>query len=189
MTSFTSTCCGFINRCDHVFASLLAIEWLAGIAVAIWISPLTWSGLISQTHVHVWAAIFLGGLIVTLPIVLATIHPGSVITRHFIAAGQMLMGALLIHLTGGRIETHFHVFCTGGTLAAYRDYRVLLTASAIVAADHFLREVFWPHSIFGVAVVSHWQQPEHVGWVIFEDVFLVRVSLQGINELRENHVE
>ena len=31
-----------------------------------------------------------------------------------IAAAQMLIGALLIHLTGGRIETHFHVF---GSLA------------------------------------------------------------------------
>ena len=30
------------------------------------------------------------------------------------AVGQMLMGALLIHLSGGRIETHFLIF---GSLA------------------------------------------------------------------------
>ena len=37
----------------------------------------------------------------------------------------MLMSALLIHLTGGRIETHFHVFGSLAILAFYRDWRVL----------------------------------------------------------------
>ena len=49
----------------------------------------------------------------------------------------MLMGALLIHLSGGRIETHFHVFGSLAFLALYRDWRVLVTASAVVAAGPF----------------------------------------------------
>ena len=51
-----------------------------------------------------------------------------------IAVGQTLTSALLIHLTGGRIETHFHVFGSLAFLAFYRDWRVLVTASAVVAA-------------------------------------------------------
>jgi hypothetical protein len=35
----------------------------------------------------------------------------------------MLWSALLIHLTGGRIETHFHVFGSLGILAGYRGAR------------------------------------------------------------------
>jgi hypothetical protein len=54
----------------------------------------------------------------------------------------MLMGALLIHLTGGRIETHFHFFGSLAFLAIYRDWRVLLTASTVVAADHLIRGLF-----------------------------------------------
>ena len=46
----------------------------------------------------------------------------------------MLMGALLIHLTGGRIETHFHVFGSLAFLAFYRDWRVLVPATVVVAA-------------------------------------------------------
>ena len=46
-------------------------------------------------------------------------------TRYTIATAQMLMSALLIHLTGGRIETHFHVFGSLAFLAFYRDWRVL----------------------------------------------------------------
>ncbi len=53
---------------DQLFAILLAIQWLAGIAAALWLSPQTWVGASSQTHVHVWAALFLGGAISGFPI-------------------------------------------------------------------------------------------------------------------------
>ena len=58
-------------------------------------------------------------------------RPGETLTRHVVAVGQMLTGALLIHLTGGRIETHFHVFGSLAFLAFYLDWRVLVTASAV----------------------------------------------------------
>jgi len=51
------------KRADHLFANLMVVQWLAGIAAALWISPKTWIGASSQTHLHVWAAIFLGGAI------------------------------------------------------------------------------------------------------------------------------
>ena len=47
----------------------------------------------------------------------------------------MLMSGLLIDLTGGRIETHFHIFGALAFLSFYRDWRVLVTASAVVAAE------------------------------------------------------
>ena len=171
-------------RTDAMFAWLLAIEWLVGVATAIWISPRSWSGLSYQTHFHVWAAVLVGGAIVAFPIYLALARPGWVVTRHVIAIGQMLFGALLIHLTGGRIETHFHIFGSLAFLATYRDWRVLITASAVVVVDHFFRGHFWPQSIFGVQVVSQWRWLEHAGWVVFEDFFLIRSSLQGLRELR-----
>ena len=51
------------RRTDRMFAALMVIQWLASIAAALWISPRTWSGSSSQLHIHVWAAIFLGGTI------------------------------------------------------------------------------------------------------------------------------
>ena len=98
------------ERTDRLFAGLMLFQWLAAIAAAYWVSPLTWMGAASRTHIHVWAAIFLGGATTLLPVVLAIGWPGRVFTRHTVAAGQMIMSALLIHLSGGRIETHFHVF-------------------------------------------------------------------------------
>ena len=174
-----------LKRTDRLFAGLLAVEWLAGIVAAYWISPRAWSGASSEVHPHVWAAVFLGGLISAFPIYLALTRPGSPLTRHVIAIAQMLVSALLIHLTGGRIETHFHVFGSLAFLAFYRDWKVLISASAVVAADHFLRGVYWPQSVFGVLAASGWRWLEHAGWVVFEDVFLITACLQGIKEMTE----
>jgi PAS domain S-box-containing protein len=156
--------------------------WLAGIAAAIWISPLTWIGATSELHWHVWAAIFLGGVIAAFPIFLVWKASGRPLTRHTIAVAQMLYSALLIHLTGGRIETHFHVFGSLAFLAFYRDWKVLLTATVVVAVDHFVRGAFWPQSVFGILTPQPWRWLEHAGWVIFEDIFLW-ISIR--NSLRE----
>ena len=129
------------KRADHLFANLMLAQWLAGIAAAWWISPKTWIGASSQTHWHIWAAIFLGGAITSFPVFLAWRQPGRSLTRHTIAVAQMLTSALLIHLTGGRIETHFHVFGSLAFLAFYGIGGVLMTATVVVAADHMARGI------------------------------------------------
>jgi two-component system, sensor histidine kinase and response regulator len=173
-----------LRRTDRLFAGLLLFQWIGGIAAAVWISPRTWEGTASSIHQHVWAAIFLGGAIAILPVVLALLLPGRPLTRHVIAVGQMLASALLIHLTGGRIETHFHVFGSLAFLAFYRDWRVLVSASAVVAADHLLRGIFWPQSVYGVLAASQWRWLEHAGWVIFEDCFLIRSCVLAVREMK-----
>ena len=170
---------------DRMFAVLMTVQWLAVIAAAIWLSPLTWIGVESQTHLHVWAALFLGTVTTLFPVTLALTQPGESFTRYVIAVGQMLMGALLIHLTGGRIETHFHIFGSLAFLAFYRDWKVLVPATLVVAADHVLRGIFFPQSIFGVLTADHWRWLEHTGWVVFTDVFLVISCLHRKREMQE----
>ncbi|MEM7307411.1 MAG: ATP-binding protein [Planctomycetota bacterium] len=171
------------RRTDRLFAGLLAFQWAAGILAALVISPHTWIGAASQTHLHVYAAVLLGALISGPPIALAIFCPGRTLTRHSIALGQAATSALLIHLSGGRIETHFHVFGSLAFLAFYRDWRVIMTATAVVAADHLLRGVFWPQSVFGVLTTSHWRWAEHAGWVVFEDIFLIHSCIQARREM------
>jgi signal transduction histidine kinase len=102
-----------------------------------------------------------------------------------IAVAQMLWSALLIHLTGGRIETHFHVFGSLAFLAFYRDWQVVVTATIVVAIDHFVRGVWWPQSVFGVLVESPFRWIEHAVWVVFEDIILIRYCLRGQQEAWE----
>jgi len=171
---------------DRMFGLLLCFEWMAGIAVALWVSPRAWSGATSEVHSHVWTSIILGGLIVCWPIYLSLRHPGKTITRHVVAVGQMLYSALLIHLTGGRIETHFHVFGSLAFLSFYRDWRVLVSATVVVAADHILRGWFFPQSVYGIAAVQPLRWLEHAWWVVFEDFFLFNACLENLSEMRKN---
>jgi signal transduction histidine kinase/DNA-binding response OmpR family regulator len=158
---------------DYMFVYLMILQWLAGIVAAVWVSPRAWVGQTSHIHVHVWAALFLGGGIVSLPIFLALTHPGRALTRHAIAAAQMLNAALLIHFTGGRVETHFQIFGLLAFLAFYRDWKVIVTATLLTAADHMIRGMLWPQSIYGVLTADSLRWVEHAGWVLFESGFLL----------------
>ncbi len=176
---------GIYRRTDRVFALLMAIQWVFGIVAALVLSPRTWTGTISHVHPHVWAAIFLGGAISALPISLALLKPGHVATRYVISVTQMLWSALLIHLTGGRLETHFHVFGSLAFLAFYREWQILIPAAVVVAADHILRGIYFPQSVYGVLATSPWRWVEHAGWVAFEEVFLIASCVRSQKEMRE----
>lgn len=146
-------------------------------------SPLTWDGNSSSIHIHVYAAVFMGGLAAALPIFLIWKEAGNPINRYVVAIAQMAFSTLFIHLTNGRIETHFHIFGSLAFLAFYRDYRVLILATLITALDHFLEGVFWPQSIYGVLMATPWRALEHSAWVVFEDVFLFLSLKIGRDEL------
>ncbi|MDP1796514.1 MAG: ATP-binding protein [Planctomycetaceae bacterium] len=169
---------------SQLFGWLMLGQWAFAIVVAIWISPLTWSGTDHETHPHVWAAILLGGTIVCLPVTLAFRDRGDASTRYIIAVGQMLMSGLLIHLTGGRIESHFHVFGSLACLATYRDSKLLVLASLVTAADHFARGFLWPESVYGSTHATVFRSLEHTGWVAFEVVFLIIASRRSHEEMR-----
>jgi len=98
----------------------------------------------------------------------------------------MLYSALLIHLTGGRIETHFHVFGSLAILAFYRDWRVFVPATLVIVVDGLVRGMFWPESVFGVLAPAPWRAAEHAGWVLFEDVFLVWNCVTLIKEMKQS---
>jgi two-component system sensor histidine kinase/response regulator len=172
------------RRTDRFFAGLLAAQWVAAVALALWVTPQTWAGTDARTHPHVFAAVALGFLIAVVPVALALLRPGRTVTRHAVAAGQMMMSALLIHLTGGRIETHFHIFGSLAFLGFYRDWRVILTATAVTAVDHVARGALWPESVYGTAAGATWRWLEHAGWVVFEDLFLLYACGRGVRDVR-----
>ena len=176
-------------RAERMFFWLMGGQWLFGILIALVVSPFAWEGKTRVVSNHLFAAIFLGGLLSVLPMVLIRLRPGWVGTRHVIAFSQVMWSALLIHLTGGRIETHFHVFGSLAFLAFYRDWKVLVTATVTVAADHFVRGLFIPESVYGIANASIWRFLEHAGWVVFEVAVLaygIAVSLRELRRIAEN---
>jgi two-component system, sensor histidine kinase and response regulator len=176
---------GIRRRTDRVFAGLLAGQWVFGILIAVVYSPYGWEGKSRTLHPHIFAALILGALISGLPIALTLLRPGAAVTRMVVAVAQMLWSALLIHLMGGRIETHFHVFGSLAFLAFYRDPWVFAPATAVVVADHLIRQLLWPESVYGISNPESWRFLEHGFWVAFEDIFLVLGCLRAVAETRE----
>jgi hypothetical protein len=167
---------------DRLLAKLLLAQWLFAILLAVTISPYAWEGKVKVVHYHVWIALVLGGLLVSMPVAMGLLRPGRVLTRHVIAVAQMLISALLIHLTGGRIETHFHVFGSLAILAFYLDWKVLLTATVVVVADHLARGLLWPESAYGILNPEWWRFLEHGFWILFMLGFLIASCRRQIRE-------
>ncbi|MGD0412060.1 MAG: response regulator [Verrucomicrobiota bacterium] len=156
---------------DRMFAWLIAFEWLAAMAAAALIAPSSKVlSQIPQWHLMEMAA-GLAGLVYLLPLTMALYHPGKAYTRHVIAIGQMLTPSLFIFLTERSFETHFFVFGALASLAAYRDIKILMTATLVVALDDRLGR--WVSQIFLTdAYLMPWTWKEFTGWVLFEDTVL-----------------
>jgi signal transduction histidine kinase len=169
---------------DRFFFWLFIAQWLAAVLIAVVLSPFRWEGDDRVLHVHLEAALLVGGAINFFPFILIRMQPGWWMTRHVISVAQMLWSALLIDLTGGRIETHFHIFVSLAFLAFYRDPRIFITATIVVTIDHLVRGFYWPESIYGVANPEWWRFLEHGAWVLFEDAVLILWCTRSLAELR-----
>lgn len=157
----------YYAQSDRVFSILLPAQWVFAIVCALLISPYVWEGMQADVHLHVWTATILGGLITLFPLLLIRLQPGELTTRLAVSCAQAMYSALLIHLMGGRIEAHFHVFASLGLLASYRDRMVLVPMVLLTALDHMVRGYLWPFSVFGAETVVPWRSLEHVAWVLF----------------------
>ena len=167
---------------NGLFVWLMVVQYIVGIVLAIWLTPQTWVAETPYLHLHVWIAVLFGGLLSGLPIYFARVFPEATATRYVMAISQALWSALLIHLTGGRLETHFHIFASLAFIAFYRDWKVLAMMTVVIAADHALRGIWWPLSVYGLASESPWRWVEHASWVLMEDVVLVFYCLRGKRE-------
>ncbi|MFM6928391.1 MAG: ATP-binding protein [Bdellovibrio sp.] len=169
-------------RVDRGFSILLLIQWVVSIFTAIWFFPQTQLSQYYGTGNSVVATALLGGVLTLSAWACALWVPGRRLTRIVIGLSQISFSILLIHLAGGRIETHFHVLLSIAFLAFYLDPLVLGLASALTIGDHVARGCLMPMSIYGEVAVSHYKFLEHSLWILFEDVALVT----GISYLRED---
>jgi len=167
----------FHQKVDKIFLLLLCVQWPVAVLLALYMTPTTWAGADSSIHLHVYMAVFLGGLITLFPAFLIWKQPGAVMTRHVAAAAALTFTAVFIHLSGGRDEAHFHIFIMLAFTALYFDWRVLLTAIVVGALDHILGAIMFPMSVFGV-LESPWARLlRHILWVVFESSVLVYAAV------------
>lgn len=176
---------------NKIMAVVLLFNWALAIVFALVVSPSTWIGTQKLVNLHVWIALVQGAIMSVIPGLLVRFNNESASTRHIIAMSQCLFASLFVHLTGGRIETHFYYFASLAFLAFYRDWKVVLTGTIFVAADHLGRGIFWPQSVYGTTEGIDWRWVEHAAWVVVMDVVLfmgVIIATREVKQIAEQKV-
>jgi len=171
------------READRLFVCVLLAEWAVLLIIALLGAPEIGRA-DSRGPDLPWIALIFGGAITLVPIALARVRSGWAFTRYTIAACQMLHSGLLISLSGGQSETYFHVFCSLVILSFYRDWRVLVPATLVVALGNFVRGAPWPFLTYGGYSGSPWTSLEYFTWVLFEDIFLGILCLRSTKEMR-----
>jgi len=80
--------------------------------------------------------------------------------------------ALLVHLTNGLIESHFHFFVVVPLISLYRDWRPLAVGLVYVVAHHSVFGVISPADVFNhPAAISH-----PIRWALIHGVYVMALT-------------
>ncbi|HEY1629198.1 MAG TPA: methyl-accepting chemotaxis protein [Tepidisphaeraceae bacterium] len=93
-------------------------------------------------------AALLSALILAGPAALFMLSPDSRLSRIATGIAAVCFSALLIHLSRGMIEMHFHIFVMLALLIVFGDWLVLVAAAAAVAIHHTTFYFWLPASVF-----------------------------------------
>src|SRR5712691_1711828 len=143
-----------------------------GILVLLWIHAVGIAVFAAVRQFEVGHALLEGGT-VAVTAVLAGCLPGHRRLRSVVACfGLMTSSALLVHLSGGYIEFHFHFFVMVGLLALYQDWTTFILAIGYVVVHHGVVGVLDPQSVYNHA--SAWAHPW--AWAGIHGAFILAMS-------------
>ena len=147
--------------------AILAVLWLHGPAVAMFA---TFRGK-SAGH-----SAFEGGVVLAFAAI-ATPDWGSRRFRAVTASlGLLLSSAVLVHLSGGMTEMHFHFFVMISVITLYQDWPPYLIGIALVAFHHGVVGLIEPHNVFDHA--DAWRSPWK--WAGIHASFVLAASAASI---------
>ena len=96
--------------------------------------------------------------------------------------GLVTASALVVHISGGAIEAHFHFFFVLGVLTLYQDWLPFLLAIAYVVLHHGILGAIDPTSVYNHpnAIAHPWR------WALIHAGFVVATSVANIVSWRVN---
>ena len=113
---------------------------------------------------------------------LATISERRGFSSAMAACGLVMSSAVLVHLSGGVIEMHFHFFVMVGLLTLYQDWLPFLLAVGFVIAHHAFVGTAHPRDVYNHPAAV--QNP--VKWALIHGLFLAAASIASIAAWRLN---
>jgi signal transduction histidine kinase len=164
---------------------LLGLEWLVTAVVALVVYPQDLFGAPIISKFLLCSATVLGLLAYSTSWLAPCFGSNRFLVRHSIAVSQSIWIYVLIQLTGGQVDPLPLAFGSLLLLACFRDGKVLISASLVLAIFHSLY-------LLSLSVTSHnmahrilIEFGEHVGWILFVDICLVTLQIRmGRDELQ-----
>lgn len=100
------------------------------------------------------------------------------------ALGLLTSSAVLVHLSGGMIEMHFHYFVMVGVITLYQDWYPFLIAIGYVVLQHGFAGLVDPSAVYNhaAAVNNPWK------WAGVHGFFILGMSAAGIASWRLNEL-
>ncbi len=169
---------------NSIFFGLLLLQWSAAIILSFITAPASWEGANGTIHPNIWLTFVLGGALFVIPAIQIHLAPTRSWTGGIVAIAQMAFSMLFIHLSDNRVETHFHIFGSLALLAFYRDTRIILLATSLVIADHFMKHSLLQNFMHASTSGDHWRTIELAWWLGFEAVFLCIATVRSHAEMR-----
>lgn len=166
--------------------SLILLLLLVELASVVLLATMNGSALSHQFFLgdpQIRMAMIAGAILIVPAILVARIYPAAQISRHLLAVAQVGFSSLLAH-TGGRTDVHFEAFGSLAFLALYCDWRVLLTANAVLALGSLVRFDGWPQLVHFALhpVISGWRRG--FLWVAAEDLILITACQRIVHAIR-----
>jgi signal transduction histidine kinase/CheY-like chemotaxis protein len=96
--------------------------------------------------------------------------------------GLLSASAILVHLSGGYIEMHFHFFVMLAVITLYQDWTPFLLAVAYIALHHGVVGTLDPQAVYNHP--DAWANPWK--WAVIHGAFVFAASVAGIINWRLN---
>ncbi len=110
------------------------------------------------------------------------LRPHRLLSTVLAALGLFTCSAVLVHLSGGFIEMHFHYFVMVGVVTLYQDWRPFIIAIGYVVLQHGLAGALAPASVYNhqTAIDHPWQ------WAGVHGLFVLAMSSAGVASWKLN---
>ena len=110
------------------------------------------------------------------------LRPHRLLSTVLAALGLFTCSAVLVHLSGGVVEMHFHYFVMVGVVSLYQDWRPFLIAIGYVVFQHGFAGAIAPASVYNhQAAIDHpWQ------WAGVHGLFVLAMSAAGVASWKLN---
>ena len=104
------------------------------------------------------------------------------LTTVLTSIGLLTCSAVMVHLSHGMIEMHFHYFVMVGVITLYQDWWPFLIAIGYVVLQHGLAGALDPRAVYNheEAIQHPWE------WAMIHGVFILGMSCAGIASWRLN---